>query len=311
MAILNPPSVNALQKTLAAELLTGVTASATLSNTTNIVNGTGMMVIDRVDANGKSTASKREYISFTAVSGSTVTTLTRNADGGGSDQDHAVGAIVEFIFDVVQGKAIKDTFETEHSTAGVHEDVTLSGSTDFVVEHNTDGTHKGATVTTLKATGAEINTGTEDAKIVTPKAIEDSNFMQAIDEDDMASDLDTKVPTQQSVKKYVDDTTGIFNRAFTWFLEGTQIVANELGAKYIVPQTMTVTKIWWKTGSGTATLRIQKNTTDINASMSATTSVGSDDSITSAALTAGQVITLDVTAVSSGANISVTMECTQ
>ncbi len=45
---------------------------------------------------------------------------------------------------------------------------------DFVVEHNQDGTHKGALVTTLKATGAEVNTGTEDDKIVTPKAIADS-----------------------------------------------------------------------------------------------------------------------------------------
>jgi len=109
----------------------------------------------------------------------------------------------------------------------------------------------------------------------------------------------------------VPSETPVYPRAFTWFLSGTQIVANEVGAKYIVPQAMTVTKIWWKTGAGTATLRIQKNTTDINASMSATTSVGSDDSITSAALTAGQVITLDITAISSGANISVTMECEQ
>jgi len=130
-----------------------------------------------------------------------------------------------------------------------------------------------------------------------------------LDEDDMVTDSATQVATQQSIKAYVDAIS--VNRAFTWFLSGTQIAANELGAKYIVPQSMTVTKIWWKTGSGTATLRLQKNTTDINASMSATTSVGSDDSITSAALTAGQVITLDITAISSGANISVTMECEQ
>lgn len=46
----------------------------------------------------------------------------------------------------------------------------------LLVQHNQDGTHKGALVTTLKATGAEINTGTEDAKIVTPKAIADSTI---------------------------------------------------------------------------------------------------------------------------------------
>ena len=120
MALYNPTSVNALQKTLAAALLSGATASATLNNATNIVNGLGACVIDRVDANGASTAAKREYITFTGTSGSTITGLTRNADGGGSDQDHAVGAIVEFVNDVVQAKAVKDVIETDHTTAGDH-----------------------------------------------------------------------------------------------------------------------------------------------------------------------------------------------
>ena len=154
-SLYNPPSVNATQKTLGAALLTGATASVTLNSVTSIVDGLGAFVVDRVDANGVSTASKREYITFTGVSGSTLTGLTRSADGGGSDQDHAVGAIVEFVSDVVQAKAVKDVIETEHTTAGVHTT---------------------ATVTTLKATGAEINTGTEDGKIVTPKAIADSDI---------------------------------------------------------------------------------------------------------------------------------------
>lgn len=51
--------------------------------------------------------------------------------------------------------------------------------TDYAAEHNTDGTHKAATVTTLKATGAEVNTGTSDTKIVTPKAMEDSDYVKA------------------------------------------------------------------------------------------------------------------------------------
>lgn len=47
-------------------------------------------------------------------------------------------------------------------------------NTDFLVQHNSDGTHKSELVTTLKTTGATINTGTDDATIVTPKAIADS-----------------------------------------------------------------------------------------------------------------------------------------
>ena len=36
----------------------------------------------------------------------------------------------------------------------------------------------------------------------------DLGVLESIDEDDMASDLDTKVPTQQSVKAYVDAEVG-------------------------------------------------------------------------------------------------------
>lgn len=153
MAIYSPPTNNAIQKTLGAQLLSGVTAAATLNNVVGIPNEPGVMVVDRVDSSGVSTPSLREYIAYTGTSGSTVTGLTRNADSGGTDQDHAVGAVVEFVFDVVQAKAIKDTFETEH---------------------NEDGTHAAATVTTLKASGAVVNTGTSDVTIVTPKALADS-----------------------------------------------------------------------------------------------------------------------------------------
>jgi len=38
--------------------------------------------------------------------------------------------------------------------------------------------------------------------------ISDATLMDSIDEDDMSSDSATKVPTQQSVKKYVDDNAG-------------------------------------------------------------------------------------------------------
>ena len=126
--LFNPSSVNATQKTLGAALLTGATASVTLNSVTSIVDGLGAFVVDRVDSNGVSTASKREYITFTGVSGSTLTGLTRSADGGGSDQDHAVGAIVEFVNDVVQAKAVKDVIETEHTTAGVHATAVFSNS---------------------------------------------------------------------------------------------------------------------------------------------------------------------------------------
>jgi hypothetical protein len=144
-----PTSLNATQKTLSAQLLAGVTAAVTLNNVVGIQNKAGVFVVDRVDANGTTTASKREYIIFTGVSGSTLTTLTRNADSGGTDQDHAVGAIVEFVSDVLQEQAILDALLLTVTTAGVLN----------------------------RATGANINTGTDDDKIVTPKAIADSDVV--------------------------------------------------------------------------------------------------------------------------------------
>lgn len=113
-----PPQQNALQKTLDAELLTGVIASATLNNVTGLQNKKGIMVIDRIDGNNNLTPNKREYISFDGTSGSTVVTLARGL-GGSTDQDHAVGAIVEFVNDVVQQQAILDGLAQVVTTAGV------------------------------------------------------------------------------------------------------------------------------------------------------------------------------------------------
>lgn len=104
---------------------------------------------------------------------------------------------------------------------------------------------------------------------------------------------------------------GGVGRAFTWYLDGTSITANEVGAKYIVPQNMTVTKIMHKTVSGTATIRVQKDTTDVDAGISVTSSVTSETSITSATLTAGEVLTLDITADSSCVGLTVIVECIQ
>lgn len=107
-AIRYPTSANFVQKTLGAQLLAGATASATLNNATSIQNLPGVMIIDRVDTNNVETPTKREVIKFTATSGVTVTTLTRNADSSGTDQDHAVGAVVEFGPDVIWAQSLID-----------------------------------------------------------------------------------------------------------------------------------------------------------------------------------------------------------
>ncbi len=118
-----PPTQNGIQKTLNSSLLTGVTASAALNNVTGIQNKPGMFVVDRIDANGVSTPAKREYISFAGTSGSTVVTLVRGL-AGSSDQDHTVGAIVEFIPDVVWAEAIVDALANVVDTTTLALDTT-------------------------------------------------------------------------------------------------------------------------------------------------------------------------------------------
>lgn len=117
------PTENALQYTLDSQLAAGETSSLTLNtNVESVVQAPGLIVIDRIDSSESKTPSKREYIVFTGVSGSTLTGLTRGL-AGSSDQVHSVGAIVEFVNDVVQAQAIYDAITLEHlaaNTPGMH-----------------------------------------------------------------------------------------------------------------------------------------------------------------------------------------------
>lgn len=158
MPLYYPTSQNAVQKTLGAALNAGVTAAATLNNVTGIQNKAGVLVVDRVDTNGTETPNKREYIGFAGTSGSTVVALTRNIDGGGTDQDHAIGAIVEFIPDVVWAEAINTAL------ANMVDTTTLAVDTTKVVTPNGAQTLSskiisGATLTGVVDNGPVLNVG--------------------------------------------------------------------------------------------------------------------------------------------------------
>lgn len=98
-------------------------------------------------------------------------------------------------------------------------------------------------------------------------------------------------------------------RAFGWGLVGSVIVGDEQGMKWLVPQDLTVTKMYVKTGSGTCDIRIQKDTTNVLATFSASNSIQSTTSFDSITLTAGQVLTLDVLAISSAVDLFVILDC--
>lgn len=107
-----------------------------------------------------------------------------------------------------------------------------------------------------------------------------------------------------NLKSGVQDTS---YRAFSWGVIGALAVADEQGMKYIVPQNVTGIKLWAKTGSGTATIRVQKDTTDMVTSMALTSTVSSTTVFNAAVVTAGQVLTLDITT-ASGTDVFVTLE---
>lgn len=140
MAILYPPTQNGLQKTLDAQLNQGETSSLTLNNVTGIQNKPGVILINRIDANGnEKTSSLREWVKYTAVSGSTLTGLTR-AIGGSTDQEHAVGSVVEFVPDISVFQAIIDAITVANNDVFLDEDAMGS-----------DSATKGATQQSIKA----------------------------------------------------------------------------------------------------------------------------------------------------------------
>ena len=123
----NVPLKNAVQKVLQNTLTSGETSVITF--TTSVTSDLqasssipGILVIDRIDVNGNLTPLLTEYISFEGVSGSTVTGLVRGL-GGTSAQDHAIGAIVEFVPDVTWADAINDVFTTQHNPDGTHKTI--------------------------------------------------------------------------------------------------------------------------------------------------------------------------------------------
>jgi len=116
-----PPTQNGLQKTLDAALDSAHTTALTLNNITGIQNKPGVVVIDRIDSGGtEKSSSVREFVAYTGTSGVTLTGLTR-AIGGSTDQDHAVGAVVEFVLDITWSQAIIDALTAEHGTDGTHD----------------------------------------------------------------------------------------------------------------------------------------------------------------------------------------------
>lgn len=108
--LLVAPTKNAVQKELAAQLLSTASTGDPISfdDVDGIPNLPGVLVIRRVDSNGAATSSFREYIEYSGTSGNTVLITTRNVDGSNAALTHPVGSIVEWIPDVTWADRIYD-----------------------------------------------------------------------------------------------------------------------------------------------------------------------------------------------------------
>jgi len=100
---------------------------------------------------------------------------------------------------------------------------------------------------------------------------------------------------------------------FLFEVKGALIVGDNQGAEYVVPNGMTVRSIMYYIDTGTsATFRIQEDTTDVENSISATSTVAEDTSFANAALARLAKLSMDITAVSgSPEHLVVIVECTE
>lgn len=99
-------------------------------------------------------------------------------------------------------------------------------------------------------------------------------------------------------------------RAFVWNMQNSVYVANAISTTYIVPQAVTCKKLWYKVTAGSCTIRLQKNGTDLISGVAVTTGVSSTVAFSVTTISAGDVITIDVTGVSgtSSASLYITLE---
>ena len=109
-------TVNAFSTTLNGGI-TDTDATIALTTTTGL-QYPGVIVIDRVDANNTSTPTTREYISFTGISGNSITGCDRGGLGGSTAQSHSSGAKVEEAWSITHWNDFLDAIANVLDSAG-------------------------------------------------------------------------------------------------------------------------------------------------------------------------------------------------
>jgi len=147
-------------------------------NSTVGLQAPGRLVINRQDSTGKNTPSAREVISFTGISGSDLTGVTRGADNS-TARSHADGSLVESAMVVGNWDALYKVIDQEHSTSGVHSvaDMVTGGS---VIDDDTFATASATTLATSESIKAYVDSGWSNANQTWTRE-GDNSFSEPID----------------------------------------------------------------------------------------------------------------------------------
>src|SRR3990167_3189512 len=91
--IYRAPAANYFSTTLSAAINDNQTTGITLTSVTNL-NSPGYLILDREDGSGAQTPNAREVVSFTGITGTELTGVTRGADNS-TARSHSSGALAE------------------------------------------------------------------------------------------------------------------------------------------------------------------------------------------------------------------------
>lgn len=169
------------------------------------------LAIDRVDSSATKTPAKFEVVKGT-VSGSNLTAVTRGVEG--TAQAHSAGAVVEYLSTAGQWNDLYTGLTVEHSkSTGKHKQVQIDG-TDRVdgTKIKVKATANDETAGDQKLIDVQSSAGASkasidedgDAIVQSLTIVSGVKVASIKDEDTMSSNSDTALPTQQSVKAYVD-----------------------------------------------------------------------------------------------------------
>ena len=123
---------NAFSTTLNGSINDSAT-TVTLTSVTGL-QAPGVLVLDRQDGSGNNTPSRREFISYTGISGSDLTGVTRGV-AGSTAQSHNSGALVEETMSVTHWNDMYDFLVAEHTLSGTHVISTATITTARVITH--------------------------------------------------------------------------------------------------------------------------------------------------------------------------------